>query len=250
MFGHSESIPQKDIDDLYRLCSEYIEGRTRQLSHIVSTRGKDALAEFVDGDVARIERELEGELCSMAIGQPPTTKNANIADLGYDQLYDLAKEELDNREVHTETDSWYRRAQNITEAIVQVTFDGEKATLLGCYSLTRDGTNVRLDPPEVFVGDLDLSEQTFGQCASDAIERILALKDIIDAANTIKAKVRVSDTSPTCEVFFEEGGNCAIFALIGYRDHPLIAWGEKNPDRFNNDTSTFETKFKRMPNWK
>jgi hypothetical protein len=260
---------QRDIDDFFSLCQRFIDLRTKCLlaKRIEDSDFPSSLSDgHVDSSNARYEalkeevRSVEQSLQSIApdrLQQLITEARQVLADVtarldhsqagNLDDLARMTNEELSHLEDVTRTHAWYEDAYHRLSDFTGVAIEADNSVrLLGTHKIQFSEHGVALDPPTVFVGDLDPSESSTAICISEVIERIAALNDMESAARQLAWEIEVDHGAPIVSLFPPETGIPAVFALVGYLEHPLVEWGSIDVDEFNGMAQPLLEKLRRF----
>jgi hypothetical protein len=157
-------------------------------------------------------------------------------------LLKSAQDELSTLERLNESHAWFQAAYSKLSQFsgVEVLEDG-KFRLLGSHVVSFSPSSLRMEPSDVYVGDLDPSTSSKGVCISEVIERLASFRDLADVASRLGWKYTVEQNAPIMNLIPSSGPR-AVFALLflpGMEDfgdtsaHPLVEWGEVDVDAFN-----------------
>jgi hypothetical protein len=244
---------QHDIDDFFSLCQRFIDVHTKCLlakrieendflsdssnGHLESS---SARYEELKEEVHTVEQSLQSiapDRLQQLINEgkqllADVTARRDRSNLG--ELMRLAQEELSHLEAVAKTHGWYEDAYQRLSDFTGVAVDADGAIrLLGTHVIRFDTHEVIIDPPSVFVGDLDPFLSSNAICISEVIERIAALRDMERVVRELAWEMEVDRNAPIVSLFPPNTGIPAVFALIGYLEHPLVEWGNVDVDEFN-----------------
>jgi hypothetical protein len=260
---------QRDIDDFFSLCQRFIDLRTKC---VLAKRieDDDFPADFSAGSVeasrARYEqlkeevRAVEQALQSIEparlqglIGEARqvfadvTARLAQSRGPDLAELARLAQEELAGLDAVARTHGWYEEAYRRLSEFAGVAIDADGAVrLLGTHRIAFAPAAVAIDPPTVFVADLDPSASSHAVCVSEVIERLAALADMRAVADELGWACEVERGAPIVALRAPGSDAPAVFALIGYQDHPLVEWGNVDVEAFNAAAQPLVEKIRRF----
>jgi hypothetical protein len=260
---------QRDIDDFFSLCQRFIDLRTKCLLakriedddfpadfSAGSVEASRARYEQLKEEVRAVEQSLQsiepdrlqsliGEAKQIFADVTARLDRSHGSDLA--ELMRLAQEELANLESVTKTHGWYEDAYRRLSEFAGIEIDADGAVrLLGTHRITFAATSVAIDPASVFVGDLDPSASSNAICVSEVIERLAALRDMRAVAEELGWECEVERGAPMVALHAPDSDFPAVFALIGYQDHPLVEWGNVDVETFNATAQPLAEKVRRF----
>lgn len=185
------------------------------------------------GDLDSLQKQIDDgeELLNRMVVEKP--------DLGkdYNGLIKLAKDTLVSLKESTKSQNWFKAAYQCLSRFSEISIQNEGSILLfGQYTLTLVGDKFDLSPPDVYIGDISSAEEQLGFCISEIMERILALRDFQSLSQQLNAKLIVNPDAPLIQLQGIGGSDGPIFALIGYKIHPLVEWGDVDITKFNSQS--------------
>jgi hypothetical protein len=259
----------QDIDDFFSLCERFVDlgtkcalGQRTSADDITPDFSVDQLEpahvshEDLKVEVRAIElllQSIEPERLQGLISDARRLLDDVSARLerskgsDLDELMRLAGEELAQLEAVAQTHGWYEDAYRRLSEFTGVAI-GEDGSirLLGTHTMKFAPNAVSIDPPSVFVGDLDPGESSDAICISEVMERIAALNNLAGAAKALGWEIEGNRDAPIARLFPPGSGVPAVFALIGYQEHPLVEWGGVDPEEFNGTEQPLIEKLRRF----
>jgi hypothetical protein len=249
-------MPQKDLDEFTTICQRFIDLRTKYM--LMKTLEEGGFPSDFSPEKLNALRSQNSDLTAQihalqqSIQDVPTDELHSLIDrsrqtlsevqakldeaqgANVEELLRLAQEELAELEAVSANYGWYEEAYKKLSGYTGIEIGSDHTIrVLETHWVRITGDSLEIDPPEVFVGDLDLSTSSPGVCVSEIIERLSALKDMRAVGRELGWRLEIEDNAPVVSLFPPAGGPPAMFALIGYQEHPLIEWGEVNVDEFN-----------------
>ena len=265
----SESIDTKDFTEFTVVCQRFIELKTKFLliqaienndlptkvpfdalhdieaknDEIKKTMGdlERSISDLNPAGIAQLVDESRAALESIQ-STLDETKDGNI-----EELLQLAQEELQRVQAAAQSRDWYDRAyKKLSEFSGVEVLDNGSVRVLGTHIIRFGADSIALEPPDVFVSDIDPGLSSHGVCISEVIERLNALKDIRSIVNNLGWRAEVRRDAPLVALHAPGVAAPAVLALIGYQQYPLIEWGTADVESFNNSSEPMGTKLKKM----
>lgn len=265
----SQSVDRNAITEFSRVCQKFVELRTKlslieaiDQNNIPESINSDRLGEVeakndemrqkiidLQNSLKEIHPERVTELLdhSRQTLESVTRKLEESRGSNIDELLKMVMEELAEADRISKSQEWYDRAYaKLSEFTgIEVAEDGT-VRVLGTHIVQFTANSVHIDPPDVFVGDLDPFESSNGVCVSEIIERLAALKDMRNIADTLGYRLETCNDAPLVALFPPSADTPAIFALIGHKQHPLVEWGNVNVDAFNSNEQPMMDKVRKL----
>jgi hypothetical protein len=262
-------IQQKDLDEFTAICQKFIELRTKYMlmktledNDFPSDFSSDKLNALrsqndqMKGQIQSLQRsfdEIPREQLHALIDESRQTLSNVQAKLrqskssNLDELLRLAQEELNHLESSSADYGWYQDAYHKLSEFTGIEVGSDNTIrLLGTHFVSFSDSSVRIDPDDVFVGDLNPSTSSPGVCISEVIERLTSLNDLRSVAQSLGWRLEIQRNAPMVSLFPSNGSPPALFALIGYQEHPLVEWGMVDVDEFNGVTEPTVEKLSRF----
>lgn len=265
----SESIDTKDFTEFTVVCQRFIELKTKFLLiqaienndlptkvpfdalHNIEAKNDEIKKTMSDLDrsisdlnpagIAQLVDESRAALESIQ-STLDETKDGNI-----EELLQLAQEELQHVQAAAQSRDWYDRAyKKLSEFSGVEVLDNGSVRVLGTHIIRFGADSISLEPPDVFVSDIDPGLSSHGVCISEVIERLNALKHIRSIVANLGWRAEVRRDAPLVALHAPGVAAPAVLALIGYQQYPLIEWGTADVESFNNSSEAMGTKLKKM----
>jgi hypothetical protein len=174
----------------------------------------------------------------------------NSSSENYDSLVEMCKEEFRKLEEMQKEYDWYNSAYKKLSDFtgLQVINEEEHSfKLLDKYELIINEDSVKLTGNNVYVDDLNPSTSSNGVCVAQVFERLYALEDMQKCAKSLGWYLVINKDAPICTLTPQSNFDLppALVALVGSGSHPLIEWGDVDPEEFNSIEGSMEEKFRK-----
>lgn len=267
--GIQNSISQDDFNQFNQLIQLYSELRSKLLL-IKKVEDKSILEEINSDDANDIQQQiaqikdqisqiqvisgnLDPDQIHTLVGEGKKvlneiqTKIDLCSQVNLDDMVRLAQDEVKQIEEENKMNEWFEAAYKKLSDFAQIELIGDNCfRIMKEYTLNIDGQNFVLNPNVVFIQDISSQYTPPGICLSEIIERIAAYRDMQEIAAKIGWKTKVAVDAPLISLIPPSNKPQAIFALIGYKEHPLVECGNIDVEAFNNSHESFITKIQKL----
>lgn len=252
---HAEQI---EVNDFIGLCQNFVETRTRYMI-MKNIEENETPNKFSQGnmnelqmrnenmiqEIRNVQREIQNikneDVESLIANCQRTlnilqTKTKQTKETDVDELVNLAQSELNQLDEISKAGKWYQAAYKKLSEFTGIEVINENTLkLFGQYEIAIFKNTIQIVPNDVYIDDIDPSQELIGVCVSEIIERISALSDFKEISRKLEWNLNIYDDAPIVELTNPLSPNKkALFALIGYEIHPLIEWGNIDVEEFNN----------------
>lgn len=251
-------MSQSEVNGFIDLCQKFIETRTKYMimqnlkeNDIPENFSQSELKELqsrnekIIQEIKNVQRSIQNIQSEDVDGLiedskrtlqtlQTKTKQTQVSDV--DDLVSLAQSELNKLDEISKAGKWYQSAYKKLSEFTRIEVINENTLkLFGQYEVTIFKNTIQIVPNDIYIEDIDPSQELTSICISEIIERISALNDFRVISRKLEWNLKIYDDAPIVELTNPlSPNNKALFALIGYETHPLIEWGNVDVEEFNN----------------
>jgi len=253
-----DPIPESELKEFAELCKQFVELRTKYLV-LQKIADESPIEEYDERELEELNRRREKmeeeikELQQMRVNTEESPeklqelikkgrsmlnevneKSALFSGKNINDIGRLAQEEMENINKTMNAYDWYDSAyKKLSEFSGIHIIDNNTIQVLGTHNVFYTSNSIRVEPSDIYIGDLDVSEEDLRLCVSTIIERLNALKNLKDIALKLNMNLEQEFDAPVVKLVPKNGKATAVFALMGYDNHPLIEWGSIDINEFN-----------------